>query len=278
MRVTGFATVISIVTVLVTLAGAQTAANDEYETLADEVLNNSTFDWVLVKSDRVRMHYQPGSFAEQHRFMILRSLDSAVEEALETLEESRYEGGLRAFYFESREEMERAVGRPVAGFSDWGGNAIYIVLNKDWRSFEVHEFTHVVTMGAWGSPHDSCGWMIEGIANAIDGWCREYMIDEVVLHLLGEEQLPPLGEFFEDSGELGEIRAGFYGASFIRFLSEVYGAETVRELWSQGTGALPELLDASLDAIEDRWKSYVKTKVPSPREIDLEAINDVGCG
>jgi hypothetical protein len=267
----------TILAVLMAFNGVD-VAGQESASLADQVLHDKAFTWESVASERARIYYQPGSFAERHRFMILRSLNAVVEEVLETLEESSYEGTLRAFYLESREEMERAMGRPVTGYSDWGGNAIFIVLNPDWRSFEMHEFTHVVTMGTWGPPHDSCGWMIEGIAIAIDGWCREYSVDEVTLGFLADDQLPPLGEFFKDYASLGEIRAGSYGASFIRFLNERYGVEIVRGLWSGGTEALPDLLGASLGEIEGAWKSHLRAKVPSPRDVDMEVIDELGCG
>jgi hypothetical protein len=242
------------------------------------VLADSTFTWESAASDRVRLYYQPDTFADRHRFMILRSVTRAVENVVSVLEEPEYEGTLRAFYVTTREEMTRIMGRPVAGYSDWGGNAIYIVLNPEWRSFEVHEFTHVVTMGVWGSPHDTCGWMVEGIANSVDGWCQEYAIDEVVLRFLDDEDLPSLAEYFRNYADLGEIRAGFYGASFIGFLRDRYGAGVVRDLWREGTAALPDLTGENLDTLETAWKSYLRAKIPNPGEVDLEGIDEMGCG
>jgi hypothetical protein len=210
--------------------------------------------------------------------MLLRSATSAVDEVLEFLGESEYDRLLRVFYLESREEMKRINGRPVSGFATWSASAVFVVLNPEWRSFEAHEITHVFTMGMWGSPSTSSRWMIEGIAICSDGWCREYSVDEIAYHLLRSGQLPPLQDLFADFAELGEIRAGVYAASVIGYIRESYGIEVVQDLWLEGNEQLPELLRADLKQIEASWKLYLKSRVSDQIEVDMEKIDEQGCG
>lgn len=250
----------------------------EYENLVKKALADSTFTWKTIASNKIRIYYQKGSFAERHRMMILRSVTTAVDEVLDLLEESNWNGVLNVFYLESRQEMKRIVGHTYSGFSDWTSNAIFIVLNPEWRSFEKHEFTHVVTMGIWGSPHETSRWMVEGMAIYCDGWCREYSVDEIAFHMLARNQLPHLQELFENFAALGEIRAGISAGSFIGFIVKTFGVDKLRSLWSEGVGNIRELLGDDLNQIETSWRSYLKRKVQKDIQLDLDNINDLKCG
>jgi hypothetical protein len=243
-----------------------------------KALDDSTFTWLSTSSEGIRVFYQKDSFAERHRMMLLRSVKSTVDEVLELLEEPAYEPLLNVFYLESRDEMLRIVGRPYSGFSDWTASGIFVVLNPEWRSFEKHEFAHVVTMGVWGSPDVTSRWMIEGIAVDCDGWCREYTVDEIAFHLLSNDQLPLLQELFDDFANLGEIRAGIYAASFIGFIRKTFGARKLRDLWLNGVGDLKELLGDDLNQVENSWRLYLEQNVRKDIEVDLDTIKKLGCG
>lgn len=245
---------------------------------AQKALNDSTFTWLSSSSNGLSIFYQEDSFAEKHRMMLLRSAKTTVDEILDLLEEPAFNPLLNVFYLESRDEMKRIIGRPYSGFSNWSANAIFIVLNPEWRSFEKHEFTHIVTMGGWGYPHSTSQWMIEGIAVYSDGWCREYSVDEIVFHFLSNDQLPPLQELFDDFANLGEIRGGFCAASFIGFIRNTYGTPKLRELWLNGVGNIKEALGDDLNQIENSWKLYLKRNVREDIHVDLDTINKLGCG
>jgi hypothetical protein len=250
----------------------------EYENHAEKALADSTFAWKTITSNKIRIYYQKGSFAERHRVMILRSVTTAVDEVLNFLGESDWNRVLNVFYLESRQEMKKIVGHPYTGFSDWTANAIFIVLNPEWRSFEKHEFTHVVTMGIWGLPHETSRWMIEGVAVCCDGWCREYSVDEIAFHLLSNDQLPKLEELFKNFASLGEIRAGISAGSFIGFIVKTFGVDKLRSLWSEGVGNIREVLGGDLNQIETSWRSYLRQKVQKDIPLDLDNINELKCG
>ncbi|UCF06539.1 MAG: hypothetical protein JSV33_05800 [bacterium] len=243
-----------------------------------KALEDTTFTWRSAEAKGVRIYYQLDSFAEKHRAMLFRSVTTAVDEALECLGESGYERTLHVFYLESRKEMDRIVGRTYSGFANWTASGVFVVFNPEWRSFEKHEITHVLTMELWGTPDATSNWMIEGIAVYCDGWCREYSVDEIAFHYLSRGQLPPLRELFDNFATLGEIRAGFYAASLIGFIRHTYGAEALRSLWHNSNGALTELLGVDVDKLETSWKNYLKSNVKKGTTVDLETIKDKGCG
>jgi hypothetical protein len=246
--------------------------------LVTRALEDSSFTWLSSESSDVRIYYQPGSFAERHRAMLLRSVTGALEEALECLEEPEYDRLLRVFYVESRQEMERLVGRPVTGFANWEASGVFLVFNPEWRSFEKHEITHVLTMELWGAPDPGSRWMVEGLPIYCDGWCREYSVDEIAFQLLSDGDLPPIEELFENYAALGEIRAGFYSASVIGFIRRTHGAKALRALWLDGHGDLRESIGTDADQLEASWKRYLKSSVDANVKVDLETVSRLGCG
>jgi len=265
--------IVMVLLIISTNAIGQTS--DDFVTKA---LNDSTFTWLSASSNGIRIFYQKDSFAEKHRMMLLRSAKTSVDEVLELLDEPAYEPLLNVFYLDSRDEMKRIVGQTYSGFANWTANAIFIVLNPEWRSFEKHEFAHVITMGIWGTPHITSQWMIEGIAVYCDGWCREYTVDEVAFHFLSNDQLPSLQELFNDYVSLGEIRAGLSAASFIGFIHETYGASKLRILWFNGVMDIEKLLGEDLRQIENSWRLYLKKKVRKEIQVDFDTIKKLGCG
>jgi hypothetical protein len=246
--------------------------------LVRRALEDSNIDWNSSEAQGVQIFYKPGSFAERHRAMLLRSVRVAIAEVLEFTGDPQYDRTLHVFYVDSRQEMEEIVGQPVSGYSNWTASGIFVVFNPQWRSFEKHETTHVLTMGVWGAPDPSSRWMIEGVSIYADGWCREYSIDVIAYYLLTHDRLPPLEKLFEDFAELGEIRAGVYAASVIGFIRKTYGAEALRNMWTNGSRDLTESLGSPIDQVETSWQEYLRQIVGDDVEIDMESIEELGCG
>ena len=246
--------------------------------LARQALDDTYFDWRSLENSDARIYYKAGSFAERHRDMLLGAVTHAIESDLEFLGETVYDPVLNVFFVDDRAEMERIVGSPFTGLANWGADAIFLVFAPDWRSFEKHEFAHIVTMGMWGSPHEDSRWMIEGIAIAADGWCREYSIDEIAFHYLQAGELPPLPELPAGIRELGEIRGGVYAASVIAFIRDTHGPAAVRKLWTNGSAVLSDTLGVTFDTIEDSWKEYLEREVGDGIHVDMKSIDDNGCG
>jgi hypothetical protein len=267
----------AVAPLLILILAATGSVAQESDDYVKKALEDSTFAWRSIASGGITIYYRKGSFADEHRMMILRSVSAALDEDLELLGETEYDAPLNVFYLDSRQEMERIIGRPYAGFSNWGANGVFLVLNPEWRSFEKHEIAHMVTMGMWGPPHETSRWMIEGVAVFCDGWCRDYTVDEVAMSLLSGSQLPPLQELFEDYSALGEIRAGFYAASVIGFIYHTYGPQALRRLWDHGCGDMKGVLGDDVGDIENAWKDYLKQTVKTDPHVDLDVINKKGC-
>jgi hypothetical protein len=246
--------------------------------MKQRALGDPEFDWKAIENEWARIYFKSGSFAERHREMLLRSVTASIDEDLAFLGEATYGRTLNVFFVDDRPDMERITGRPVTGFAHWGADSIFLVCSPEWRSFEKHEFAHIVTMGEWGPPHETSRWMIEGIAIAADGWCQEYSVDAIALHYLQGGELPALGELPDRLGELGEIRGGVYAASVLAFIRNEYGAEALRGLWENGFDDISSISNLSIKTLEEKWRGYLEKTVDDSIPVDIEAIDNGGCG
>jgi hypothetical protein len=270
--------IIMVSSVVLTVLFPHQLAGGEPNDYLIRIQNDSRFSWDSISNAGIAIYYQKGSFAAKHRIMLLSSLENSVSEVLGLLQESEYTVDLNVFYLESRDEMEAIVGKPYTGFANWSAKCIFLVLNPERRSFERHEFAHIVTMGLWGRPNPTSRWMIEGIPVYCDGWCQEYTVHQIALNLLKANEMPELGELFDEYVSLGEIRAGFSAASFISFIAETYGPDKLRELWHLGSDRIEEVLGDSLSTLETSWRECIQQSASDDIEIDLESIMEEGCG
>lgn len=241
-------------------------------------LHHPDFKWIRLSNENINMYYTEGSFAEKHRVMLLGSLESSIMDASDMLETDGCPDSVNVFYVESREQMEEVIGMPYAGFTNWSTSSMFLVLNSDWRSFERHEFAHLVTMKCWGRPHPSSGWMVEGIPVYCDGWCGEYSVNQVAYYLMKENTLPTLDNLFINYRDMGEIPAGFSSASLAGFIAEEFGAVKLRRLWEEGSDKIEEILEIDLRLIEKGWRDYIKSDAGGKPAVDYQEIIRNGCG
>jgi hypothetical protein len=246
--------------------------------LARAVLEDGRFSWNSQCEGSVCLHCKRGSFAERHRAVLLRSAEVARSRALEFLAVPSYERRLDVFYVDSREEMEQLVGSPVNGLADWSSCAAYLVCTPDWRSFDQHEIAHVLSVDLWGYPKKPSRWLLEGVAVYVDGWCREYSVDDVALYLARADSLPSLDQLSTGYEGLGEVRAGIAAASLVGYIRSEFGVDALRELWARGVGDVDEVLGVSGTELESEWMRHVLEHEDGGVEVDWQTIEDSGCG
>jgi hypothetical protein len=263
---------------LLCLFAANPVAGQESDSLTQEVLAHPDFTWRSITEDSVRIYFQPETFSERHRIMLLRSAKAAISQGNEFLGFPAYGRTLNVFYVDDRQQMEVLVGRPVTGYSDWTGSGIFVVCNAEWRSFDTHEIAHVLSIGSWGWPTESSHWMIEGLPIAIDRWCQKFDVDALSCSLVQAGIWPGLEDFLSEYAELGEVRAGVLAASFIRYVRAELGPEAVRSLWVEGPDGFSASWEMDLERFEAGWLEYLRQVTCRTGETDWETLDEEGCG
>lgn len=244
----------------------------------DRALSHPDFTWRSVASDGVRLYYQPGSFAERHRVVLLRSARAALAQGLAFLEMEADERELRVVYLDNRGQMEKLIGRTYSGFADWTGRGVLLVCNPEWRSFDTHEIAHILSIGRWGDPDDRSRWMIEGLPIAVDGWCQTADVDRIAAYLAGEGRWPGLSAFTAGASSLGEIPGGVFGASLLRHLRERYGAAVIEDAWRSGLEAALNVRGVEGSQLEAEWLETLRETADPLTDVEWEKLNAGGCG
>jgi len=271
-----FARILLVVAILSMSAAA--AGTQAVDSEVDDALANPKFTWLSIAEGGVRVYYQPGSFAERHRIMLLRSAQAAEAKGLAFLEQKADSLELRVIYVDDRAQMEQLIGHRYSGYSDWTGHGVFLVCNPDWRSFETHEITHILSMDRWGRPTEGSSWMVEGLPIAVDGWCQTADVDRIASYLVAAGRWPGLSEFPAKASSLGEIPGGVFSASLIRHLRERYGAAIIEEVWRSGLEKA--LKDRKLDPkrVEEEWLDALRRVADPLTEEGWQKLLAGGCG
>ncbi len=248
------------------------------DTEIDRALANPGFTWRSLAGAGVRLHYLPGSFAERHRVMLLRSAQAALARGSAFLEMKPDGRELRVIYVDDRGQMERLIGHRYAGYSDWAGRGVFLVCNATWRSFDAHEITHILSMGRWGPPNARSEWMREGLPVAVDGWCQTADIDRIAGYLVSAGRWPGLSAFTANPSALGEVPSGVLAGSLIRHLRERYGARMIERVWRSGLEVALEARNVDPARVEAGWLSSLRNRADPLTDEEWQKLNAVGCG
>lgn len=240
------------------------------------ILEDDRFDWVTIEADDIRIHFPSGSYAETQRHLLTSRAEDSRREVLTRLSVTEYPDLLHLFYVDGREDMEKLTGSPVTGFSYFDDHAIVVVFNDNWRAFERHELTHIVTLGSWTRPAGPA--VVEGLATWVDGRCGGYANGRIARTMLDRGQLIPLESLAGDFRRQDDLIAYLQAASIVEFLVHRRGPRVVAALWDQGLRASPELLQVAADEFKREFEGWLaSTYDPVPLNA-WESIRAGGCG
>ena len=243
---------------------------------AHRILSDPGYEWITIETPETRIHYPVGSFAETKSALLPEQAERSRTAVLGRLNEPGYSNTVDVFYVDSRHDMERLVGRPVAGFSYFDDDAVVVVFNSTWRAFERHELAHVVTLGTWPSPAGDA--VVEGLATYVDGYCGGYENGRVTRALLDTGTGLPLETLTGEFRLQDDLVAYLQAASALEFAVERLDRGVIRTLWDRGLGAVPELLEISAREYEAQFQDWLSSTYDPVPAAARDAIRAAGCG
>ena len=245
--------------------------------LAKQVLADSSFTWIVVKTPHFRFYYEPNTYAAKHFTELRHGAEEARLHALKILGEEKYAPMIDLFYLDSREKMVSILGSQPAGWSDHQSNTVLLACNENIRPFHRHEIMHILSMNLWKLPPLLEAWLLEGLAVYADTPCSGYGLHEIAAYLQREKKLISLYTLVYGFHKQSDLRAYMQSGSFVQFLYENYGREKFRRLWERGVTCLPEITGRSYHEIDMEWREFLRS-VEQPRsEIDWETLIEKGC-
>lgn len=213
------------------------------------------FQWREAHSARIDFRFESASYAERDIAKIETSSEADLSRILRLLGSSQMDFRLQAFIVETRTRMKQLCGKEMNGMAV--GPVFLFVYGNAIKALGAHEPCHILSRHIWGRSHST--WLTEGLAvYADDGW-QGHPLNGVCKKLRIQKKLMPITELFDDKKwrRLPVMVSYPEAGSFIKFLYERYGMDTVRLAWERGESALPLTTGKSAMELEAEWFAVV---------------------
>ena len=218
----------------------------------EKLQNNSNFEWEVVNVEKgLTLYYEENSYAEKNIDELKVRVKQHLKSTMDFIGVEAYEKPIHYFILEDRERMKLLVGYATNGNANPKNNFITAIFSANLRSvYSNHELFHLLAMNLWGYPNT---WINEGMAVYSDNIWNGKDLNELSKYFIENDKYIPIERIVKklkkyDSG----ITYPLLG-SFIKFIDETYGRETIKLIWSKGRRALKKELGKSLAEIEKEW-------------------------
>lgn len=231
--------------------------------------------------DRFTLHYQPGTYADQH----LSETVALAAQALEIIEATLNVRLSGAFDIYIAGTLFAAPNAHLHGLSRSAERKVFILHDgsgtpTDNLYFFIHEITHLVAWNTWGSP--SSTMLSEGVATYTGKAVLEegsYLpYDQLCAAIYSAGLMPSMAAVERDwQAFLGHVRhyPNYFGsACFVDYLIATYGLEKMSRLYH--TSDYEGLYGASLEALDAQWQQVLAGRVTGLRlnPADLAAYTE----
>jgi hypothetical protein len=235
------------------------------------------FSWAVSETEHFQFHYVPGTAAERDRF----ELGTVAEESLAQIQpvlDVNFDGQMSIYL------VPRIFWQGGAAYRDKVQLISYLDRNytavETWSYF-THEGTHALAQDILqpkengGGPD---GVLVEGLAVwATDGHYGQEPIDEWAAVVAASDEYLPLadlrnGPFYEFQHETSYL----LGGSFVQYLVDRYGLDTLKALYGQATGEaehdeelVQDLYGKGYADLEAEWLAYLDGLESAPEQAEL---------
>ncbi len=169
--------------------------------------------------------------------------------------------------------MESLTGLPVTGRAYPSDQTIVLVYNQDWRAFEKHELTHVVSMTVWGEAAPPSSPMVEGVATWVDGRCGGFANGRVVAWMRENGALLSFDDLFGSFRARDDLIAYLQAASLLDFIVLEQGPGALETIWRGGLNSY-----ATDAEFHGQWLAWLDSTWQSIPTEAWEEIRADGCG
>ena len=235
------------------------------------------FSWAVSETEHFRFHYVPATAAERDRFE-LGSVAEASLAVIQPLLDVSFDGQMSIYL------VPRIFWQGGAAYGDKVQLISYLDRNytsvETWSYF-THEGTHALAQDIL-QPKDNGGGpdgvLVEGLAVwASGGHYAEEPIDEWAAVVASSDEYLPLAElrngpFYEFQHETSYLESG----SFVQYLVDRYGLDTLKTLYGQATGEadhdeelVRDLYGKGYADLEAEWLAYLAGLEPQQEQAEL---------
>jgi len=261
-----------------TVGCARGQSTREAGPLARRLLADSAADWRSVSVPGARLHFARAGTADREAAAIVDSVKVIRRDLLALLGATPPTDTSRQadlFFLNSRDEMRRLAGRPMAGVIQQGEATGVFVVTAGYHYGPLlrHELAHLHTFEAWGEPRAG-RWFVEGVAAWAAGSCQGRTSDALAAGALARRALPTLSELANNFARVAEDVAMPQAASVIGFLVRHEGMDAIQRHWREAPGT-SHPLGRNGPALEATW--FGELSRVSPATLDIPRLQVEGC-
>jgi hypothetical protein len=246
------------------------------ERQVERILAHEGYEWVTLQTENTRVHFPTGSHAQNHQAILRERAEGSLAQVLSRLGETEFEGPAHLFYVDDRSDVAALTGAPATGYSFFEDAAVVLVFNEKWRPFERHELAHVVTLGTW--PHPAGMAVVEGLATYVEGECGGYPNGRVARMLFFQSGSIPFETLTSDFRGQDDLTAYLQAAAIVEYVVQTGGPGALRELWTLGLRAAPDLIEPSVEDFQESFQNWIEESYEPLPEGAVEVIRSGGCG
>ena len=222
------------------------------------LLENKNFKWLADSSSQeLTIYYQLDSWTDKKVETVRQRIINHFNSMKSFVDIKYYDTRIHLFIVESREQMKLLVGHETNGSAFYNTNTITGIASEKSNSiYSNHELFHVVAMNLWGVPNI---WVNEGMAVYSDNKWHGHDLYQLTKYLIDNNRYVSLDKLIKDFRKVDDLISYPLTGSFVRYLDEAYGRETVIKIWKSKSKNLKRLTGKTNKELEAGWLTKVKT-------------------
>jgi hypothetical protein len=225
-----------------------------------QLQTNKEFDWSVDTATAFNIYYLKNSWASEHIEMIQKRMNASLDAVKLFMNMETYSARINLFIVGSREQMKMLVGYETNGSAIYKSNALTGIATEKANSvYANHELFHLIAMNEWGVPET---WLNEGMAVYSDKQWYNYDLYELTNYLIDHNRYVPLDDLIKKFRKREDLLSYPLAGSFVRYLDETYGRETILQIWTRSAG-LTEVTGKTIDQLEKEWLTKVREFKPT---------------
>jgi hypothetical protein len=221
------------------------------------LLENKKFKWLADSSSQeLTIYYQVDGWTSKMIDTVKQRVINHFNSVKSFVDIKSYDKRIHLFIVESREQMKQLVGHETNGSAFYKGNTVTGVASEKINSiYSNHELFHVVAMNLWGVPDI---WVNEGMAVYSDNKWHGYDLFQLTKYLVDNDRYVSLNKLIKNFRKVDDLISYPLTGSFVKYVDETYGRETLIRIWKSKTKYLRRLTGRTIKELEGDWLAKIR--------------------
>jgi len=224
----------------------------------DNFRQNSNFEWAIDSAGfNLTLYFEKGSYAEKHKEVVKERIQYHYQSTIDFIGIEDYDRPIHYFILENRQRMKLLAGYETNGNANPKNNFVTAIFSEKTNSvYSNHELFHLIAMNEWSYPEN---WINEGMAVYSDNKWHGHDLHELSKFLIDNNRFIAVNRLAKKLGRHDTMISYPLLGSFIKFIDETYGRETIRLIWIKGNKRLQKYIGKNIHDLEKEWLEMLKS-------------------